>query len=1013
MPARILRLVALAFCVATLSVHGRTPHLGEPLVATEAGFVLFGNDAVFFSADGRSFTKADKFSPANDFKAVPVRGGIVTIDKTGLRVFDAQGRFQSERDDREWLVDVATDGRNAAVLTASGAVYFWDGAKWERNLLEGYDGCSANLITFAFNRWWVCGSLPEGEEESRAAVWTSPDGRSWEHVELPAYPAGLADRSWPPDAFFRMIAIPGCLISVNPYGVGVATRDGRTWKWLYTGDADQSVSTQLTASLSRFLRVRSRGNTFLDQSVSLDAEKWLPLPANPDWETWTEIPSVTAPWLHAKPKAGGDAVIVDLATFRAPAAFLAQLAADRAAAALAARQRAEAEAAAKALAEQRAAEEKALAERLAAEEKAAAARQAAAAQALAAKQAERARLQPIVDALTKFDTAFARSKDVADTAKPIGELMTALDKLGPQPLADAVAEIGTDWILESGGNRGLFELSMNAPDARLASIMRRIPADQKAAIRTLATAHNQRLYKMPQDTAAVAQAISARPSYVFAADARGPQASAYVELDKVRQTIARGTIGALYDLAWAHNEGSSTTRHKSLGLFWTKVLTKLDPQLVPLLKQGDAYLARLAASGSPMVMADEAIRELERNGNRLNEPLLARLEQAAEGGSVAALATLEDEFATIALHREGSGMSFDAIYALQEQMKKASADAYAAAKASGLTDQQIADNTARAQTEVLGNLARDMSQMSKTDFQQASATVATALAERPTAPTTPPPANTSPRDPVSREPALRGHAAISTANARIDVDLKGRMRLHEAERGKAFTDAEVAEIKTYWESFASGRSPADDIERFIFLLQQLLRAQPGLATRDDIAPLVRQAHVRLFGFALPPASDPVALTAVAEESLADLAMRARALDPASFRPAIFRAAAERARFPILTPALSLPLGQRAWDFRHEVDQLLESADLMESWNGRSPPGEAPPYELPAALSAASAWPKWPALVEAVRTGDTADTIHWLNELSLSLRAESLRRQAGAPAALPPSLDALLLPAPQS
>jgi len=585
MSPRVFSLIAIALCLATSCAHGRAPAVGEPLVATEAGFVLFGFDGVFLSADGRTFAKVDKFSRANEFKAVPVRGGIVAIDRTGLRRFDAQGRFQAEEGETDWLVDVATNGPHVTVVARSGAIRFWDGEKWTRHHVGEGSGAAANLITFAFNRWWVCGSLPDSEDETRAAVWTSLDGRNWELVTLPSYPEGLGGRNWKPSEFYRMSAIPGCLLASTPYGIGVATRDGRTWKWLNAGDLDQSVSTELSASLSRFVRVRSRGNSFLDKSVSLDGEKWQPLPKNPDWETWSEIPSTTTPWVLAQPKSGGDAVIVDAATFRAPSAFLAQLAADRAAAALAARQRTEAEAQARALSEQRAADEKARQARAEAEAKA-----------LAQKAEQDRRIAPTLAALAKFEAAVVAASSPEQIGAPAAALIVALDAHGDKPLADAANIVARHIIFHLGGARGYHAFLMELPDARFSEALKYLQQNgsevQKKVVRRLTDEDQNARFNRP---------VAAVDTTAWPAGKRGdrgPRKADSLDLTAIYRNLLTGGRGALLDLLEAYHNGDGAPADTLLAILWGDIAQQLVPDVMKGSWEDQQWLTATAAQGS-------------------------------------------------------------------------------------------------------------------------------------------------------------------------------------------------------------------------------------------------------------------------------------------------------------------------------------------------------------------------------------------------------------------------------
>lgn len=607
-----------------------------------------------------------------------------------------------------------------------------------------------------------------------------------------------------------------------------------------------------------------------------------------------------------------------------------------------------------------------------------------------------------IDRLARaIEDFYAKSYEVGDVAwgRTLAELVTALDAGPNRPLADAAFDTAAFLAWTHCGAEGYALFHAALPAARQPAARAQLGGERLAWIEKRGAA--------PADW---------KPQPLKRGDRSGAQAAYSPGSDydpkALFAALARGWHGAAVDLAALGDNEANLA-------FWRGIAI----ELIPALDNAEDTAAKVAILGryeSPAGLARLADDLAQRKGP--NQAEVASLRQRArEGGlkdaagiveslttaglvaparpapvatrPVAAPAPASDE-EDLFISDEAMGLGADALESTRAEMK-----------AMGMTDADIAAFD-KAQKESMAAMHKELEAKGVTaeDIGRAMNEGVTAIARdqlRDSA--------AEARKAAEREASPS--AARDTRNGRIDVDLKWRMRIEEARRGKAYTEAEQAEITGIWTKFASGSVPRETVERFLFLGQQILRAQLALTEREDIAALVRQAHVVVFAFPLPANADPKALVAVAEERLAAIAQEARDRDAASTCPAIYRAAAERSRFPVLGPALSLPIGSRVWGYRHEVEQLDESADLMESWNGPPAPASSPPLDLPAALAPARTWPSWGRLEAAARSGHVADTIHWLNELALALRAEALRRDPDARPALPAALDQLLLVTP--
>lgn len=1073
----------LILCLASFSpiaALALVPGMNDAVVATEAGFVAFTHEGVHFSSDGKEFAKVHAFTPSPEFKAVAIRNGIAAVHRNRLWRFDSRGQPLGEAPGTGSVTDIAGDGQTAVALGRDGTALLWTGAEWSLNYLT--DGAQPELIGRAFGRWWIAGAQSIGEEdESDAALWSSSDGRTWERVKLPDYPADLLpDRSFGPASFRRFAAIPGCILAADPFATAVVSRDGRTWRWISAAPKEQATDVRFFAEFSRIQRNSYRRDTLIDESITIDGEKWAPLPPNAHWSAWREIPGPRGVMVKAEPKAGGPPVIVDLATFRAPAAFLSNLASERAALVAAAEQKKQAEAAEKLLAEQRAAEAKALAQKKAE-------REAAAAKALAAKEAEEKRLQPAAIALAQFEQAILDTQQLDQLGEPLAKLVKALDAAGANQLADAASDYAIDYLYRFGGARGYFTYMMTVPDKRLGSAMNRVEAPRKPLIRAFGAAY--RAGQGLANTAEVRQAEAAWPPGTRNPNSTGPQqpkTDRFFDLAKLRLAVLRGRTGATHDLATIYVQGYGARKDTLLASFWFSLFNHFHPGK-PDAKQGeDAVRAFLVKSGVPSFVSTAAIAAFKANHFRYTEESFSAFERSGEDGDLVANQYLAATPDTVALRREG--MPFAQIYgysadrfanfdakskeltaqglnytqiiryvdqsvsytaramttdttksvdtpvgrayaahlkASEAERGKMYADLAAKDKAASQSErpntmtvagrkidlaaqmEQAADNySSKLDTDIAsGKTTADKVAQNAANFSAANAK-SLAAANSQSGEVRDAEVNGTGEDKVDYGALLKadgvtdeqlkkldqtvnkgvaaatpgGAARLANANRnRIEASLRGR--LFQAERDKALSAAEVAEFTQRWNQLGAAGAARGLVEKDFFGLYRASLTVPAYTTRADIAPLIRQTHLNLLGFELPATADPAALCATAETLLAEVATAARAAAPAEAMPALYRAAAERARFPLLAGSLRPATRGSSWDYARTIEQLSESADLMERWNGSNRAAHTTRIKLPASLEAARSWPGWDELTAAAKSGRSIDLIHWLNELS--------------------------------
>lgn len=366
-----LPLLVVGLHVATMRLFAQgtglpPPSLGDPLVATEAGFVAFTPYGIQFSADGRIFARTGLLTVQSPFKALPVVGGVVAASADGLLHTDVKGELSRPHFQTERIEGLAGDGRTAVATLSHERVYVWRGGReWSEHLVA--DGATLWGITHAFGRYWIAGDSPIGEEESEAALWSSSDGVAWTRVNLPKYQA-VTESSSTPSRFVHLADIPGCLVAVDPFGNAVVCRDGKTWNWTKLPPEPPSDNCSIYADGSRLVRETYKDYKLIESIASVDGVKWTPYTKPATWFAARAVLGGKTPSYQVMTRKGGPATIITEALYRNPAEFAAEQEKQRVAAeAMALQEKKAAEA--KALAEKKAAEAKALAEQQAREKK--------------------------------------------------------------------------------------------------------------------------------------------------------------------------------------------------------------------------------------------------------------------------------------------------------------------------------------------------------------------------------------------------------------------------------------------------------------------------------------------------------------------------------------------------------------------------------------------------------------------------------------------------------------------